>query len=210
MANKMTDKKAPNILTVKPVIYVHAKGRGPLSKESASALLELGLPVCSRLVHSGMTATSHGYDQLDLLVTELAGLFPGRPLIFLRAGLLPSTQLLESLVEILEQGDQLLALSLLSNADTIVNPFSRLNPPANDSRLDHAALVNLLAPGRFHTLTVWTGHFTILSTSLVAYLSSNTLNGTLLQQIQAAGGALKVPDHLFLHDSDNRIFKPME
>ena len=209
MANKMTDKKAPNNLSVKPVIYVHAKGRGPLSKDSARRLLKLGLPVCSRLAHEGMTATTHGYDQLDLLVSELAGLFPARPLIFLRAGLLPSRQLLETLVELLEQGDQLLALSVLSNADTNVNPFARLNVRAEDSNLDLGALVNLLAPGQLHTLTVWTGHFTILSTSLVAQLSSEPANGSVLHQIQAAGGALKVPDHLFLHDPDSRVFKPM-
>jgi len=199
-----------------PVIYVHAKGREQLGDPQAQSLLELGLPLCSRLAIDGLKQTEHGYDQPVLLLAELAELYPARPVIFLRAGLQPSIQLLEKLTGLLEQSDQALALSLLSNADTSVNPFSGLQASAQKTSYELADLVALLAPGQLHTLTAWTDHFAMLSADLVARLSAETstgtlmqqlLNvGTLMQQLLNVGGSLKVADQMFLHDRDNRVF----
>jgi glycosyltransferase involved in cell wall biosynthesis len=206
----MTAKNTSNKLPAKPVIYVHAKGCNQASKPQVQALLELGFPLCSRLAHDGLTQTDNGYDQPGLLLAEMAELFPGRPIIFLRAGLQPTKHLLDQLTELLEQSDQALALTLLSNADATVNPFSGLQAPAQSAPSDFAGLVGLLAPGQLHTLVAWTDHFAMLSAGLVAQMSAKTTDETLMQQLLAAGGALKVPDHLFLHDPDNRVFTPLK
>ncbi len=141
-----------------------------------------------------------------LLIAEIAGLFPDRPIIFLRAGLQPSKYLLEQLSALLEGSDQPLALTLLSNADTTVNPFSGLQAPGGEAAINPAALVSLLAPGQIHTLLNWTDHFTMLSTELVAQIATSATDGNLLQQLTAAGGKLQVPDHLFLEDPDSKVF----
>ena len=206
----MTDKKTSNKLSAQPVIYVHAKGRGQGSETQVRALLELGLPLCSRLAYDGITQTNIGFDQPGLLLAELAELFPGRPVIFLRAGLQPSKYQLDQLTGLLEQTNLPLALSLLSNAETALNPFSGLQAPAQSATYDLADLVGLLAPGQLHTLTAWTDHFVLLSADLVTHLSAENFNGTLMQQIRAADGLLKVPDHLFLHDPDNRVFTALK
>ncbi len=96
---------------------------------SVPKLLEPGLPVCSRLAYEGLIQTENGYDKPGLLITELAERFPGRPIIFVRAGLEPSAALIEKLTVLLEQSDKPLALTLLSNADTRVNPFAGLQAP---------------------------------------------------------------------------------
>jgi GT2 family glycosyltransferase/glycosyltransferase involved in cell wall biosynthesis len=206
----MTNKKTHHELPAEPVIYVHAKGCKQSSKAQAQALLELGFPVCSRLAFDGLTQTENGYDRPAQLLAELAGLFPGRPVIFLRAGLMPSKNQIDQLAELLEQADQLLALSLLSNADTSVNPFSGLQAAVQNAVKDPADLVGLLAPGQLHTLTTWTDHFVMLSAGLVAQLSAAPHDSTLMQQLLAAGGLLKVPDHLFLLDPQSRVVTPLK
>ena len=102
----MTNPKINKPTSAEPVIYVHAKGHGQIRPHSVQKLLEAGLPVCSRLEYKGLTQTEHGYDQPALLVAELARRFPGRPIIFLRAGLQPSKQLLEILSNLLDHIDQ--------------------------------------------------------------------------------------------------------
>jgi len=210
VSNNMTDKKALNKLSEKPVIYVHAKGRDPAGKAQVQALLKLNLPICSHLANDGITQTDNGYDQPGPLLAELAGIYPGRPVIFLRAGLQPSTRLLAQLTDLLEQADQPSALSLLSNADITINPFSGLREPVQGNETDLADLVSLLAPGQLHTLSTWTDHFVMLSADLVALLVSEDQSGTLMQQLLACGGSLKVADHLFLHDPQSRVFAPLK
>ena len=114
----------------KPVIYVHAKDHGSIDAHIVTKLLEPGLPVCSKLPFEGLTKTDNSYGQPGLLITELAGLFPGRPIIFLRAGLQPPDQLLGELGGLLEGLDQPVAMSVLSNADIRVNPFAGLQAPS--------------------------------------------------------------------------------
>lgn len=206
----MTDKKMTNISSANPVIYVHAKGRRPADETELKALGELGLPLCSHLDYEGLTKTENGYDQPALLIAELAELFPGRPVIFLRAGLRPAGQLLDVLSGLFTQTDQPLALTLLSNAESSVNPFAGLRAPAQSADNDFTALVNLLAPGQLHTLTVWTDHFVMLSARLVARLKTGSFDGTLMQQLTSVGGSLKVADHLFLHDPSQKAFKPVQ
>ena len=208
---KMTDNKPSKKLSAAPVIYVHATGRKRTSETEVKTLLELDLPLCSRLKFKGITQTTHGYDQAGLLVAELSEKFPGRPIIFLRAGLYPSKHLLNQLTGLFENADQALALSLLSNADVAVNPFSGLQASRQINLADLSDLVALLAPGQLHSLSAWTDHFTMLSAGLVTQLaaetSADTLSGdTLMQRLQAIGGALKVPDHLFLPDPDSKVF----
>ncbi len=205
-AKKMTDKNTSKNLSAAPVIYVHAKGCHQISDTRLEALLELGLPLCSKLEISGFTQTTQGYDQTGLLITELAGLFPGRPVIFLRAGLQPSKYLIGQLTALLDQSDQPLAMTLLSNASNAVNPYSGLQPAGNSTAIDLAALVSLLAPGQVHSLLSWTDHFSILSAKLVSRLAAGKQDGTLMQQVLALGGKLTVPDHLFLEDPDSRVF----
>ena len=206
----MTDKKMTNISPAKPVIYIHAKGREANGKSAIKSLLKLGLPVCSRLDNEGLTKTDNGYDQPGLLIAELAGLFPGRPVLFLRAGLQPSKALLNKMTGLLDQANQPLALTLLSNANNAVNPFAGLQAPSQASKINYAGLVNLLAPGQLHTLTIWTDHIVMLSADLVTLLSAGGSNGTLMQQLAAAGGALKAADHLFLHDPDHKVFRRLK
>ena len=116
-------------LSAQPVIYVHAKGHGQIDRHSIQILLELGLPVCSHLEYEGLKKTKYGYDQPGLLIAELVGLFPGRPQIFLRAGLQPSKQLLDQLTGLLLCTEPLTALTVLSNTSVRVNPFAGLMAP---------------------------------------------------------------------------------
>ncbi len=205
----MTEKKTLSKLSTKPVIYVHAKDHGQITVDQLQTLLELGLPLCSKLTIDGTTTTVNGYDQPGLLLAELAKLFPARPVVFLRAGLQPSKPLLDQLAELLEQTDKPLVLSLLSNADTSLNPFAGLHPPSHGKEIDLAGLVNLLAPGNLHTLTEWVDHFVFLSVAAVKCLTAKTRHGTLMQELLAAGGKLQVPDHIFLHDSAFQVFEPL-
>ncbi|MCP4048291.1 MAG: glycosyltransferase [Gammaproteobacteria bacterium] len=199
-----------NSPSAKPVIYVHAKGRKVNGKSANKSLLELDLPVCSHLDNEGLTKTDNSYDQPGLLIAELADLFPGRPVLFLRAGLRPSKTLLNKMTGLLDQANQPLALTLLSNADNAVNPFAGLQAPSHASKINYAGLVNLLAPGQLHTLTVWADHIVMLSADLVTLLSAGSSNGTLMQQLATAGGALKAADHLFLHDPDHKVFRTLK
>lgn len=196
----------PNSLPENPVIYVHAKGHGQITTHSVQKLLDSGLTICSRLKYPGFVQTENGYDQPGLLIAELAGLFPGRPIVFLRAGLQPSVQLLGRLTALLERTDQTTALTLLSNADTRVNPFAGLQAPSESLKCDPDKLVELLAPGQLHSLSAWVDHFVLLSSDLVSRLSTGNHADGLMQQLQAAGGTLKVPDHLFLPDPESKLY----
>ena len=200
----------PSISTLAPVIYVHARGCEPVNDAQLQALLGLGSPVCSRLAHDELEQTTHGFDQPGKLLAELANRYPDRPVVFLRAGIQPSKHQIEQLLVLLEQADQPLALTLLSNAETTVNPFAGLSGPESISGKDSGRLVDLLAPGHIHRLETWTDHFVILSPGLVGLLSATPPGSTLMQQVLAAGGALKVPDQLFLHDSRHKIFEPVK
>ena len=205
----MTKKKTSKPQTAQPVIYVHAKGHNQVSKEQVQALSNLGLPLCCRLQFDATTQTENGYDQPVLLLGELADMFPGRPVIFLRAGLQLSGLLLDQLTRVIKQAEEPLILSLLSNADTTVNPFAGLHPPSHYKENDLARLVNLLAPGNLHTLTQWVDHFAFFSTKAVELISTKTKQGTLVQCLSGAGVKLQVPDHLFIHDPDRKLFEPI-
>ena len=196
----------PKSPPAKPVLYVHAKGHGQITRHSVQKLLDSGLQVCSRLEYPGLKQTEYGYDQPGLLIAEMAGLFPGRPILFMRTGLQPSMQLLDSLTGLLEQIDQDVALTLLSNADVRVNPFAGLKPPAEGLECDPAELVGLLAPGQLHRLNTWVDHFVLLSSGLINRLQGGNLTDNLIQQLQSAGGSLRVPDHLFLPDPENKLY----
>lgn len=174
------------------------------------ALLELDLPLCSRLANDQLEQTTYGFDQPLKLLAELATRFPGRPVIFIRAGLQPSKQQLDQLTAMLAHADRPLALTLLSNAATTVNPFAGLVGHANINNNDLARVVSLLAPGHLHRLDTWTDHFAILSIKLVENLSVKPSSGTFMQQILAAGGTLEISDQLFLHDPTRRVFEALK
>jgi len=194
--------------SIEPVIYVHAKGRGQVRSDSARALLGLGLPVCNRLGCDGLTKTENGYDDPALLIAELAGLFPGRPIIFLRAGLQPTRSLIDGLTGLLAHVDQPAALTVLSNADARVNPFTGLRPPGGGLKCDPAGLVNLLAPGQWHGLDIWTDHFILVPAALVSALSNGSRGP--MQSLHDAGASLLAPDQFFLHDADSKLFAPLK
>jgi GT2 family glycosyltransferase/glycosyltransferase involved in cell wall biosynthesis len=195
--------------SAKPVIYVHARGHGQITEHSVKNLLESGMPVCSRLKYEGLTQTENGYDHPGLLIAELAGLFPGRPIIFLRAGLQLSEQLLGCVTGLLAASDQPYALTMLSNADSSVNPFAGLQAPPESLKGDPGEFVRLLAPGLMHELTAWTDHFVLLSAELVSRMSSEIAEHDLMHSLRTAGGVLLVSDHLFLHDPESRLFTPI-
>ncbi|MGB5292921.1 MAG: hypothetical protein WBN41_15885, partial [Lysobacterales bacterium] len=196
----------PKSSPVKPVIYVHAKGHGQITGHSVQKLLDADLQVCSRLEYPGLTRTENGYDQPGLLIAEMAGRFPGRPVIIMRAGLQPSMQLLDSLNGLLDQIGQDVALTLLSNAHASVNPFAGLKPPVESLTCDPAELVELLAPGQLHSLNTWVDHFVLLPADLAGRLGDGDLSDGLIQQLRSAGGTLRVPDHLFLPDPEHKLY----
>lgn len=196
--------------STKVVMYVHAKDCTPVNERQVKALLNLDIPVCSQLPHEGLTQTENGYDQPVSLIAELAGLFPGRAVIFIRAGLLPSKQQLASLTRLLDAADHPLALTLLSNADPSVNPFSGLRATVKFSEDDLGDLIGLLAPGQLHTLNTWTDHFIMLSADLVNRFSAETSGAAPMQVLANAGGTLKVTDNLFLYDRDNKVFTTLK
>ncbi len=206
----MNDREMPSPDHLGPVIYIHAKGRAKISRSEAKALLEQGLQLCSRLAYEGWTQTVNGYDQPGLLMAELARSFPGRPVIFMRAGMRPDRQQLDELLEMAYAGDQPVALTVLSNADEMVNPFAGLQTSIPESEYDFAGLVRLLAPGEIHTLDQWCDHFTLFSAELVKRLAGHTHDGTMIQSIAAVGGSLKMSDRIFLADPANRVIAPLK
>ncbi len=198
-----------------PVIYVHAKGHNQASRDQLGALLELGLPLCSRLAHKAMVKTQYGFDQPGLLLTEIGGLFPGRPVVFVRAGLQLSRHMLDRLGLLLKTSTDPLALTILSNAEVSLNPFAGLQRPTQEVKFELGDLVGLLAPGHLHTLTSWPDHFVMLSVSAVDCLAipegiPTDANTTLLQRLTAAGGDLRVADDLFLHAPEQEVFSPLK
>jgi len=205
----MTDPKTPANRATLPIIYLHAKGHERASEAQLQGLLELGLPLCSRLATKDMVKTVHGFDQPRLLLAELVGLFPGRPVILLRAGLQLTRQMLDQLALLLEPANEPLALTLLSNAETGVNPFAGLQPPPGQINFELSDLVGLLAPGQLHTLTSWTNHFVLLSSKAVECLAAESTDSTLMQSLLAAGGSLKVADHIFLPDPQRKVFETL-
>ena len=200
----------PDNSTTKPVIYVHAKGREQVDASTIRALADLDLTICCRLAFENTVQTVNGYDQPGLLLREIAGQLPGRPVIFLRAGLQPSPQLVNTMLGILDHAEEPLALTVLSNANAALNPFAGLSVPENCPDYDFAELVELLGPGQLHALSHWSDHFAILSADLIARISALESSGTLMQQIALAGGNLKVADHLFLNDPENSVFKRLK
>lgn len=204
----MTNTKNPSEVSPTPVIYVHARGRRQTSETQVSALLRLGMPVCSRVKVDGTHSTTEGYDRPASLLRELAEQFPDRPVIFLLAGLQLSADLVTSLTAILDRSDKPLVLSLMSNANPAVNPFAGLDAPEKKPQYELDELVRLLGPGYLHTLNHWTEHFTMLSPSAVKLLAAEGDGKPLMQTLRAAGGELAVPDHLFLQDNESGLFKP--
>jgi len=202
----MIDTNSPGITTLAPVIYVHSRGCQPATDAHIQALSALGSPLCSRLARGGLEATTHGFDQPGELLAELASQFPGRPVVFLRSGLLPSRQQIDQLTAMLERAEQPLALTMLSNATTSVNPFAGLIGPHGIDPDDLAGLISLVSPGNIHRLDTWTDHFVILSAKLVAKLAANPSRSTLMRQVLATGGTLELSDQLFLYDPDHAVF----
>ena len=206
----MTSKKTPSNATFAPVIYIHARGCQQATKAQISALSELDLPLCNRLGIEGTQATVQGYDQPGLLLAEIADRFPGRPVIFLRAGLQPSKNQLDQLGTLLTKTDEPLVLTMLSNADLSTNPFAGLQATGQESDTNFTGLVSLLAPGQLHTLTKWTDHFTLLSVQAVECLSGEKFSGNFMQRLAAAGGSLKLPDYLFLQDHKRKVLTELK
>ncbi len=205
----MTATKTSKNPSASPVIYVHAKNCGQLTDGQLQQLLKLGMPICSRLAFGKMVKTNHGYDQQSLLLAELVESFPQRPIVFLRAGLLPSKQQLDQLATLLVNSTGPTVLTLLSNAAATCNPFVGLQAPISKPGYELADLVALLAPGYMHTLAEWTDHFTMLSAQTARQLAASANGGSLFQALGAAGGKLKVADHLYLPDSESEVFKSL-
>ncbi|MCW8926609.1 MAG: hypothetical protein OQJ84_10145, partial [Xanthomonadales bacterium] len=205
----MTKKKTPKKSSTKPVIYVHAKARSAVSSSQVQALVELDFPVYTRLAVEGARQTSNGYDQPLRLLAELHSEQPGRPVIFLRAGLQP-TRLLVRQLQQLARAIPASVLVPLSNADALVNPFAGLQAPAKNPDIDYSGMVNLLAPGKLHTLNNWFDHFTYLTAEVVKCLAEAPGDIPLLQQLSRLGIRLLAPDHLFLHDPESKVFTKLD
>jgi len=189
-----------------PVIYVHAKGRHQATPADIRPLRQLGLVLCSRLGLAGLEQTTHGYDDPAALLHELAQRYPTRPVIFLRAGLDPKRRDIDRLLCLLQAADGPLALTLLSNAETSLNPFAGLQAGAEEARYDLPGLIRLLAPGRLHEVNVWADHFVLLSAGAVERVGAGRGGQSMLRDLHNAGGRLLLPDDMFLPDPDGRVF----
>ena len=203
----MTQNQSSNQPSSLPVFYIHAKGRGQASPQDVQALLELGCPVCSRIGAGGSERTDQGLNEPGKLLRELAERYPDRPVAFIRAGLRPTLEQISELTSLFDHFDGPLALTLLSNAIIDLNPFADLQAPTGAVDYEPADLVELLAPGFIHTLKHWADHFALLSPASVERMAAAESGGTLMQLLSDAGGRLVVPDHLFLHDENARIFQ---
>jgi GT2 family glycosyltransferase/glycosyltransferase involved in cell wall biosynthesis len=206
----MTKKKTPDMPFEKPVIYVHAKGHSPVSRAQIRSLSELGLPVLSRLQVDGAVQTKNGYDQALALLAELAKKFPGRPVIFLRAGILPSAKLLGQLTLLVRRAEGPVAFSVLSNAVAAVNPFAGVEKPPKKTDYKLEDLVSLLAPGQIHELAEWVDHFVLISAAAVELMTGKADQRSLMQQLSAIGGKLQLPDYLFIEDPGKAAFERLK
>ncbi len=206
----MTKKKAPKKSSIKPVIYVHAKGHSPVTSGQVQALLELDLPLYTHLATDGARQTTHGYDQPVSLLAELHREHPGRPVIFLRAGLQPSRSLLSEFTELAQQTGSASVLVPLSNADALVNPFAGLQAPARNAEFDFSGMVNLLAPGHLHSLNDGLIILPILRARPSSAWLQHQMRSPCCNKCPERVSNCWRPIICSLHDPDSRVFAKLD
>jgi GT2 family glycosyltransferase len=155
----------------------------------------------------------NGPDSLGALLSEQLRRNPGVPLQLLRKGLSvsPSFQaaIEELLEEILKDAQGPVALTVMSNAATDLNPWSGLAAASEKtpgSRLLED-LVTLLGPGEVMEWQRWPDHFTLLSAQAIEVLAGpDTTVENALMRLHDAGGLLLLGDSIFLHDPSADLF----
>lgn len=96
-----------------------------------------------------------------------------------------------------------IVLTVLSNAEPDLNPFSGLDVKTADAPDGETAarLVKLLGPGLTHELNRWPAHLTYVSPAAAQVLAKpDTTGENAMQRLAAAGGRVLLTDDLYLHD----------
>jgi GT2 family glycosyltransferase len=150
-------------------------------------------------------------DNPGLLLMEHAHRSPGQPLLIVRAGICLTSTLCTSLLELLSQTGERAALTVLSNAESGLNPYAGLDTDSmdRDNRAERdekgenpwSGLVALLGPGLLHEHINWPEHLLLLSAGAISALaSSDVTKRNAMARLNSAGGSLLLSDSLFALD----------
>ncbi len=217
MSSRPPDKKAearsPEESGQEAVVCVYSKGDGTAEKHMLEFFSDLGWQ--SQFTES-KEMNGFGPDQLGHLLIEHGQTFPGKALLLIDAGLSISEACVNTLTELMRElvtgDDQAIALTVLSNAETSLNPYAGLEAP--DSRVSKKgswdSLVALLGSGCLYEHQHWPRHLIFLSSEAIRILAKEAIQPeNALSRLESGGGRLLVADHCFIHDPGKDLFKQM-
>jgi GT2 family glycosyltransferase/glycosyltransferase involved in cell wall biosynthesis len=199
----MSDQSKTPAKTGSPdvVIFIHASGMPAIEPGWLSAVHALGFTVYSRRRLEGCEQTRHGLKQPAQLLREINSLAPGHAVLILRAGLIPASDQLESLLEAIDHGNPD-AITTLSNADPELNPYADLAPPDSWNADQRSDLVKLLAQRELSPCTGWPVHLLLLSPVAVTGIASGWQAGERPSDcLLRLGGSVRLAHWLFVEDS---------
>jgi GT2 family glycosyltransferase/glycosyltransferase involved in cell wall biosynthesis len=145
------------------VLFVHATGTATPEAVWLEGICGLDATVCSHANLPGVNRTKHNLERLGELISELAGRYPGRPIVFLRAGIDLRAPDLESLVSRLLAPHSPPALTVLTNGAPECNPFALLESPKEPEFDQMRGAVCLMGRNVVHPWPWWPEHLLALS-----------------------------------------------
>lgn len=198
MPNTPDAKPSPSPAIPPCVVLVHAAGAAAPSAEWVESVTSLGHRVFSPGGAFGCEPISAPVSRLGEWCGELEALAPGHAVLLLRASLLPAPWQVEALLQA-AAGAAPQVVTVLSNADPVINPFAGLDAGAKlDARAD---LVRQWGEQRLHSHPAWPRHLALLNAAAVSALAeSGAKAATAPGELASQGGAIEVAEWLYVHD----------
>ena len=204
---KEIDSRSPPGSDGAPVVCVFSKGNQAAQQRTLDFFSKLGWQGWSQ------GSDKAGPDRPGELLIEHVRRFPGHDLLLIDAGLSVTAAALTTLTGLMKElapsGDNAVILTVLSNAETSLNPYAGLDTPGrDDTPADHwASLVALLGQGRLHEHQHWPRHLLFFSSEAIRILAqADILPANALSRLGSQDGCLLVADHCFIHDPTRRLF----
>ncbi|MEE8495500.1 MAG: hypothetical protein V3S21_03405, partial [Xanthomonadales bacterium] len=208
MSNRTPDKEIDSGSPVSndqaPVVCVYAQGKRAAEQDTLDFFSNLGWQGWSPGSEPWGKA---GPDQLGQLLLEQLRRFPGHPLLLIDAGLSITTAAVKNITGLMKElapaGDKVVVLTMLSNAETSLNPYAGLDASSWNETPDGSweSLVALLGQGRLYEHQHWPGHLLMFSSGAIAILAKADIHpADALARLNSRDGRLLVADHCFIHD----------
>ncbi|MEE8339117.1 MAG: glycosyltransferase, partial [Xanthomonadales bacterium] len=147
------------------------------------------------------------------LLMEHVRRFPGHALLLIDAELSITTAAVKTLTglmkELAHSDDSAVVLTVLSNAETSLNPYAGLDPSSRDKipAGSWEFLVALLGQGRLYEHQRWPGHLLFFSPGAIRILAQADIHpANTLSRLRSQDGRLLVADHCFIHDPRQGLF----